>query len=137
VLGVNIGFLFQKQAVFEAGIGALEGSDPALAAYLRHARTWSERLVNARNAVEHDGWTLPHVAYKKTDTVTGVTAAEPIIDGQPASASATSILDRLACFVEEVTAHCLERKMPERVTLTEVPRQERDADVPARASGLR
>ena len=130
VMGVNIGFLFQKQAAFEAGIAALEASDPALAAYLRQARTWSERLVNVRNAVEHEGWTLPHVAYTRTDG--GVTAVEPIIDGQPASAFAAFILDRLACFVEEVTAHCLERKMPDRVTLTEVPRRERDADVPAR-----
>jgi hypothetical protein len=130
VLGVNFGFLFQKQAPFEAGIAALEASDPALAAYLRQARTWSERLVNARNAVEHDGWTLPHVGYTKVDT--GVAAAEPKIDGQPASAFAAFILDRLACFVEEVTAHCLQRKMPDRVTLTEVPRQDRDADVPAR-----
>lgn len=130
VLGVNIGFLFQKQAAFKAGIATLEASDPALAAYLRQARAWSERLVNARNAVEHDGWTLPHVSYTKT--AAGVTAPEPIIDGQPASSFAAFILDRLACFVEEVTAHCLERKMPDRVTLTEVPRQARDQDVPAR-----
>jgi hypothetical protein len=130
LLGVNIGFLFQKQAGFDAGIAALDASDPALAAYLREARTWSERLVDARNAVEHDGWTLPHIAYSRTDS--GVTAAEPIIDGQPASAFAAFILDRLSCFVEEVTAHCLQRKVPTGVTLTEVPRQERPEDVPER-----
>jgi hypothetical protein len=43
VLGVNIGFLFQKQAAFDAGVAALQASDPALAEYLRQARTvWSE-----------------------------------------------------------------------------------------------
>ena len=37
-LGVNIGFLFQKQAAFEAGLGALAAQDPPLAAYLEQAR---------------------------------------------------------------------------------------------------
>ena len=61
--GVNLGFLFQKQAHFEAGLVTLETIDPRLAAYLRQARTWSERLLAARNAEEHEGWTLPQVTY--------------------------------------------------------------------------
>jgi hypothetical protein len=130
LLGVNIGFLFQKQAAFDTGILALATADSPLAAYLREARAWSERLVNARNAVEHEGCTLPPVAYARADA--GVTATEPRIDGEPASAFAASIFDRLSCFVEEVTAHCLERRMPSGVTLTEVPRPNRPVDVPER-----
>ena len=67
VLGVNIGFLFQKQAAFEAGVATLQASDHALADYLRQARAvWSELLQDARNAVEHEGWTLPAVRYART-----------------------------------------------------------------------
>ncbi len=130
VLRADIGFLFQKQAAFEAGIAALEKSDPALADYLRQARTWSERLLDARNAVEHKGWTLPRIVYARTDT--GVTAIEPVISGEPASAFAAFVFDRLACFVEEVTAHCMQRQFPTGITVTELPRESRPAEMPER-----
>ena len=43
-LGVNIGFLFQKQTGFEAGLAALAGDDPALADYPgRRARSGQRR----------------------------------------------------------------------------------------------
>lgn len=130
VLHTDIGFLFQKQPAFEAGITALEVSDPALADYLRQARGWSERLLDARNAVEHKGWTLPRIVYARTDT--RVTATEPLISGEPASAFAASILDRLACFVEEITAHCMQRQLPTGITVTELPRASRPTEMPER-----
>lgn len=37
-LHVQIGFLFQKQVAFDAGLAVLETTDPALAAYLRQVR---------------------------------------------------------------------------------------------------
>ena len=118
ILNVNIGFLFQKQAQFEAGLAGSEGSDPALAEYLRQTRAWSQPLLDCRNAVEHDGWILPRIAHRRADT--GVTAAEPAISGEPASAFVTLIFDRLTCFVEGVTAHCLKRQMPAGITITEL-----------------
>jgi hypothetical protein len=131
VLGVNIGFLFQKQAAFEAGVAALQASDPALADYLRQARTvWSELLQDARNAVEHEGWTLPRVLY--TRIAAGVQATEPQIAGRPVTEFASFILDRLACFVEEVTAHLLMRKSPALMALAEIPPPDRKPDVPER-----
>jgi hypothetical protein len=51
VLGVNIGFLFQKQAAFDAGVATLQASDPALADYLKHARTWSDGVMPNPSAV--------------------------------------------------------------------------------------
>jgi hypothetical protein len=130
VLGVNIGFLFQKQMHFESGIKAMEATDPALAAYLREARTWSERLLAARNAVEHDGWTLPEVTYQRVDDK--IVARQPAIDGQPVTAFAEFVFDRLACFVEDVTAHCLGRRLPAFVALSEVPQAERPDEKPER-----
>lgn len=131
VLGVNIGFLFQKQAAFEAGVAALHASDPALADYLQNARTvWSELLQDARNAVEHEGWTLPPVRY--TRTADGVHATEPQIAGRPATEFASFIFDRLGCFVEEVTAHLLMRKFPALMALAEIPLPDRRQDIPER-----
>ena len=130
LLNVNIGFLFQKQAAFEAGLAALQKSDPALADYLRQARVWFERLQGARNAVEHEGWTLPPVRYTRSGNK--VKATEPQIMGQPATEFAMFIFDRLACFVEDVTAHLLKQRLPALITLTEVPVAYRPADKPER-----
>lgn len=131
LLGADIGFLFQKQPAFEAGLERLRQSDPALADYVAQARTrWSESLQAARNAVEHNGWTLPAVRYSKTPE--GIRAAEPVIEGKPATQFASFVFDRLACFVEEVTAHLLARKLPAHLVLSEVPRNRRPADKPER-----
>ena len=130
-LGVNIGFLFQKQAAFEAGLGALAAQDPPLAAYLEQARArWSETLVNRRNVIEHEGWRLPDVTYVRVGS--GVGANAPLVDGQEAAPYAAFMFDRLSCFVEEVTAHLLHRRLMDGVTITEVPRDQRPVEAPER-----
>ncbi len=127
---VNIGFLFQKQGEFDTGVTVLETRDPVLAEYLRQTRTWSERLLGSRNAIEHEGWMLPRVTYSHTGST--VTADEPSILGQPVSEFASFIFDRLACFVEELTAHCLQRQMPAGITITEIAVAQRLAEAPER-----
>lgn len=129
-MGVDIGFLFKKESTFLSQLTALDGSDPLLAAYLRETRLWSERLINARNAIEHEGWTLPRVKYSQEGDHVRVT--EPEIAGQAMSSFATDILDRLCCFIEEITAHCLQRKMPHGVTITEIPLTSRVQEAPER-----
>jgi hypothetical protein len=42
------------------------------------------------------------------------------------------MLDRLCCFVEAVSAHCMQQKMPAVITITEVPRAERRPEAPER-----
>ena len=130
-LGVQIGFLFEKQAAFANGLAALEVADPALAAYLGQTRTWSHRLVEeCRNALEHKGWTLPRVTYPLSGT--SIEAAEPPVAGQPVSQFVTFMLDRLLCFVEEVTVHCLQKRLPVEFTITEILLTHRLAEVPQR-----
>jgi hypothetical protein len=129
-LGINIGFVFQKEAWFDAGLAALEKSDQPLAEYMRQARLWSERLVGCRNAVEHEGWRLPDVNYTQTDS--GVKAVEPLVDDQPVSIFVKSMFDRLICFVEDVTVHSLQRRLPTGVTFTEVAQTLRSAEMPER-----
>lgn len=129
-LHVEIGFLFQKQAAFAAGLTIIEATDPSLAGYLRQARLWSERLLESRNAIEHEGWALPSVTYAHAGG--GIQAGEPSISGQPVSQFVTFILDRLLCFVEEVTVHCLQRQLPTEITVTEIPVAQRLAEMPQR-----
>jgi hypothetical protein len=130
-LGTGIGFLFQKEAAFGAGVAVLETSDPALAAYLRETRAqWSETLVARRNAVEHENWRLPNVVYERDGG--GVRAREPEVDGLPVTVFTRTIFDRLSCFAEEVTAHMLQRQLTEGITITELSVAEREEEAPER-----
>jgi hypothetical protein len=130
-MGKHIGFLFQKQAAFERGMIALQATDPALASYLRSTRAeWSERLIETRNKIDHGGWSLPRVEYSNQNG--SVRAKQPHIDGQPLTEFVSFMLDRLSCLVEDLTAHCLQSRMPQGVTITEIPIADRLAQAPER-----
>lgn len=129
-LGIDIGFLFKKQSAFEDGVRILEKDDPHLAAYLRETRQWSEQLINSRNTMEHEVWILPKVRY--TEVSGTIRADEPEISGQKVSDFVKFFMDRLSCFVEEVTAHCLKVRMPAGITVTEIPLFQRESDMPLR-----
>jgi hypothetical protein len=130
-MGKEISFMFQKQTAYERGLLALQATDPGLADYLRETRTsWSQRLINTRNAIDHEGWSLPRIEYRPYNAQ--VEARQPLIDGQPTVEFVEFMLDRLGCFVEEFTAHCLQFRMPLGVTITEVPFAERLAESPER-----
>lgn len=129
-LQVDIGFLFKKQATFDAGIAALKGADPVLADYLEKTRGWSEPLVQRRNEIEHVGWTLPRIGYEQVGN--SIRAQEPLIDGQPFTEFVSFMLDRLCCFVEEFIAHGLQRQMPAEISIREIPLAERPAEIPER-----
>ncbi len=130
VLQVNIGFLFKKQSTFENGLRILEKDDPHLATYLKATRIWSEQLINSRNAIEHEGWILPKLRYVEVSGI--IRADEPEIAGQKVSTFVKFIMDRLICFVEEVTAHCLKARMPMGISITEIPLSQREAEIPQR-----
>jgi hypothetical protein len=131
-LQIDIAFMFKKPAAFETGIKALRRNDPLMADYLRQSRLWTERLVETRNDVEHEGCALPRVSYQ--NTASGVTAVEPEIAGQPVTQFVKVMLDRLCCFVEEFTAHSLQMQMPPQIVITEIIRAARRPEAPERFS---
>jgi hypothetical protein len=127
---VNIGFLYQKPASFERGVTAFGQIDAPLAAYLREARQWGDRLIEARNGLEHGGWQLMRIAY--TENAGTISVSEPVIDGQPVTQFVTHMTDRLMCFVEDVTVHCIQRHMPPGMSITEIPSSHRPPEMPTR-----
>ena len=130
-LGVDIGFMFNKQSTFERGIAALKASDPLLADYLEKSRQlWSERLIKSRNDLEHNNWSLPRVTYDTSGA--NIVAVEPHVAGQPVTEFVQAMLDRVCCFVEDVTTHCIQQKMAAPITLTEIPLAERRPEAPER-----
>jgi len=130
-MGKDISFMFQKQAAYLRSLQVLQATDPELADYLRETRTsWSQRLIQTRNAIDHEGWALARIEYKARNG--RVEAIQPLIDGQPTVEFVEFMLDRLSCFVEDFTAHCLQCRMPQGVTITEIPLAERPAECPER-----
>jgi hypothetical protein len=129
-LHTDIGFLFKKQATFEKGIADLQTKDPLLSEYLRQTRIWSERLVAARNNVEHNGWMLPRVAYEQEGG--SIIARQPQISDLEVTQFVNWLTDRLCCFAEEFTMHCLQRQLPDQITVAQIPRVERDEELPMR-----
>lgn len=129
-MDLDIGFLFMKQATFEARVTALDATNPDLAAYLRQVRQWSEPLIESRIALEHGSWTLPKVAY--TPNGATVDIREPMIAGQPMTAFVNCMFDRLLCCAEEIVAFSIQKKLPARMTLTVVPVAQRTPEAPMR-----
>jgi hypothetical protein len=130
LLGADIGFLFRKPAAFENGLARLRQTDPRLADYLHQTRGWSEVLVLARNAIEHEGWVLPRVTYRTFPEA--VTPEEPEICGMPVTRFAERMLDRTCCFVEDLVAYLLVAKLDRKLTLTTVPPAKRTPTSPLR-----
>jgi hypothetical protein len=129
-LGAEIGFLYQKSDAFERGVAAFAQIDGPLAAYLREARRWGDALIGARNGLEHHDWQLPRISY--VVSAGAIVASEPTIDGQPVTSFVNHMTDRLLCFVEDVTVHCIQRRLPAGLSITEIPLTRRTAEMPMR-----
>jgi hypothetical protein len=129
ILSLEIGFLFKKAATFERELTQLRqhNNNRALADYLEQTRIkWLERLVLKRNAIEHGEWSLPRIQYVLNAGKISVT--EPLIDDRPVTEFIAHMVDRVCCFAEELTVSALQAKMPEGISVTEIPIARRNAD---------
>lgn len=129
--GKNIGFMFLKMKPYQTGLEALRQVDPVLAGYVQETRdTWSERLITARNDLDHNGWVLPRIRY---DTCDGqIIAHQPEIDGLPVVDFIAYMLDRVSCFTEDFLVYCFQSRLPEGIEIAEVPLTARPAKAPER-----
>ncbi len=129
-LHLDIVFFFKKESTFLNGVATLDGSDPDLAAYCRKARDWSDMLNTARNQMEHNFWSVPRVQYPIERG--RVAVLEPEVMGRTVSDFARFVTDRMLCFVEEICVHGLQRRMPENISITEIPLAQRPMKRPER-----
>jgi len=129
-LGVEIGFLYQAEAKFERRVADLDRTDAALAAYIREARRWGDALVTTRNNLDHGDWKLQSAVVGEADGRVSVT--EPAIDGVPVTRWVADMTDRVLCFVEDVLAHGIQKRMPLGITLAEIPLAQRSPEMPVR-----
>jgi hypothetical protein len=129
-LHLNMGFFFLQESTFLRGVASLDGSDLDLAAYCRKARAWSDMLNTVRNQMEHNFWSVPRVQYPIERG--RVAVLEPEVMGRTVSDFARFVTDRMLCFVEEICVHGLQRRMPENISITEIPLAQRPMERPER-----
>ncbi len=125
LLKFDIGILYRKKGAFNKGIEKLKKTNSDLADYLEETRKWSEQLILIRNNL-HEGWVLPNTKYHERSGT--IEVEEPQISGQSATEFVNYMIDRLCCFVEEITIHALQVQMPSGISVTEIPISERNPD---------
>lgn len=130
-LDLDVGFLFAKPASFEAGVKKLrESGQEILGDYLDATRAgWSERLINRRNKLEHEGWRLDDVLHPPAPN--GVPRmVEPEVEGVLVSEWVPEMLGHVLAFVEEAVAYAVQRIMaPNNAALAEYPLESRDPTI--------
>ena len=73
---------------------------------------------------------LPKIGYK--NNAGKIEVVEPQISGEPVSEFVNYMIDRLCCFVEDLSVYGLETQMPTGISVTEIPISKRKADCPER-----
>jgi hypothetical protein len=130
-LGVDVGFLFQKDSAFQNGLAARRTSEPLLSDYVYQVRQWSEPLILVRNGLlEHGTFTFPKITYAYDKNP--IEPEQPKINDMLVCDYVNLVYDRLVCLVEELTAYCLQKKLPTGITIEEIPLDRRPAEVPER-----
>jgi hypothetical protein len=129
-LQLDIGFFFKKESTFNNGVTDLDATDPDLANYCRKARIWSDMLNTVRNEMEHNFWSVPRVQYRIERG--SVEVLEPEVMGKSVSDFVKFITDRMLCFVEDICVHGIQNRMPDSISVTEVPLIRRPAERPER-----
>jgi hypothetical protein len=81
------------------------------AEYLKMVRLWSKTLQLTRNGIEHATWASPKMTHRRNGQQ--VEAVEPDIGNMPVSKYVDFITDRLACFIQQFSAHGLQKLMPQ------------------------
>jgi hypothetical protein len=136
VFGTEIGFMFQKDPAFEAGVVGMEATDPMLADYLREVRKWLQPLTLARNNLEHEAVVSSRIQYIR-QAGDRFDVKEPQVFGLPLTSFIPAILNRLDRFIEEVMVRSMQATIAKPLTIAEIPIGSRDPVKPERfAAGL-
>ncbi len=131
--GLETSFLFKKESTFKSRIEAIRTTDAPLADYLEQTRQWTEPLIFLRNEkLEHGQPIRLKVEYDISVNPPRVT--QPSVSGIPLTEHAESVFDRCCVYVEDMTAHCIKQKLPPSLTITDIPKAERDETAAVRFS---
>lgn len=132
-LGLEIGFLFQKDSEFEVGIADLQATgQPELASYLRRVRgSWLSAFLQLRVCHEHHGWSLGGVHYSLTSP-SSVAIAMPQVLGLRVDEFAQMSANRILLLIENLVVYAMDKRCPFPIFVVEIPRESRNPMDPQR-----
>ena len=132
-LGLDIGFFFQQDAAFGAGVSGLRNAgEPDLAAYLEQVRTaWHSALQDLRTKHEHRGWSLGRIQYSLTSP-SQVGASLPDVLGSPVHLFARQTANRVLLFIENMMVYAMQRQYNYPIFVVEIPPEHRNPVDPQR-----
>ena len=132
-LGVEIGFVFQKDSAFDVGIADLRAtSQPELASYLCTVRArWLSGFLQLRVDHEHGGWSLGGVHYRLTSP-SSVSVVMPRVLGLPVDEFAQMSANWILLLVENLMVYAMQKHSPSAIFVVEIPRESRDLMDPQR-----
>ena len=132
MFAIDIGGFFKKTSHFDKAMDLLRADHPALEQYLQTARKlWTEIFIRQRASLEHEGWTLPSVAYEQFGPKT-FRVREPEVCERPVSEFVALSARRLFAFVENTVAYTFKTTLRGPLTIVEIRFRERDPNFPRR-----
>jgi hypothetical protein len=132
-LGLDIGFFFQQDSLFSAGVSDLHtAGELSLATYLEDVRTgWHSALQDLRTKHEHHGWSLARIQYRLT-APSQVAVYLPEVMGSPVDTFARQTANRVLHFIENMMANAMQRQCRYPIFVVEVPHEQRNPQNPQR-----
>jgi len=132
MFAIDIGFLFQKEDIFNDGIKTLrDKSEEPLAEYLIAVRSnWLWELLTLRNAIEHEGWVLDRIEYYFGQNRIAVKIPE--INGVPVNIYVSQTVNRVLLFIENMMVFGMQQFPRYPLFVTEIPKEQRNPKSPER-----
>lgn len=130
---LDIGFLFQQDSGFAAGISQLRSDGYAdLADYLEDVRkTWMSDLQDLRNRHEHHGWSLDPLEYRLAAPDKVRTILQDV-DGVSIDEFLKRTANRVLLFVENMMVYSMSRRTNYPIFVKEIPPESRNPIDPKR-----
>lgn len=138
-MGYGIGFLFvnkddkkYKKGLARFPIDKDDSRFKTLSEFIDENKViWYEKFNDLRNAIEHDGWTLPGLKYKVNKS--GKTEAVfPTFNGQSLNDVVNISWNNLSSLCEEVLAFIFSLKLNGDIMLVFIPEEKRDKHFPVK-----
>lgn len=134
----NIGFLFSEdEKKFRNGLKnfILKEDDErfrALNSFITdHKTAWYASFREIRRQIEHEGWSLPNLAYSLDENLK-VKIHLPTFSNRPITETLEAYWQNMTLFCEEVVVFLLSLKLKDNMILVYVPEDKRDPQMPVR-----
>lgn len=131
-LQIDIDCLYMKDLKFNEGILTLIGLGMNdLADVLRqHRLRWSENFKKLRVDIEHYGYNIEEIGFKKNIENSSFIMVEPNIDNRMLTQYIIDTTNEVISFIENMLIYAISKMLPTGIIICEIPENLRDPKLP-------